>query len=80
MIDNEDYLHEFKRDYSCSEGGKYNLQVQVKHLVRQAEFYYKKYQKNDDRTDCLRVSYNKRIKLSEARQKFVSIIKLSSAP
>ena len=64
MIYNENYLHEFKRDYSCSVGGKYNLEVQVKHLVRLAEFYYKKYQKTDDWTDCLRVSYNKIINLS----------------
>ena len=52
---NERYLHEFKRDYSLSVGGKYNLEVQVKHLARLAEFYYSRYKKTDNWTDCLRV-------------------------
>ena len=51
---NERYLHEFKRDYSLSVGGKYNLKVQVKHLARLAEYYFNRYKKTDDWTDCLK--------------------------
>lgn len=52
------FLSEFKKDYLFSEGGKYNLEVQVPYLVKLAKHYQQKYLKNGDWTDCLRVSSN----------------------
>ena len=49
---NERYLHEFKRDYSLSEGGKYNLKVQVKHLARLAEYYFNRSEERRVGKEC----------------------------
>lgn len=48
-------LIQFKLDYQ--KYGMYNLDIQVLHLVRLAEFYESKYRETKNWTDCVRVSF-----------------------
>ena len=47
------HLKEFKRSYHRC--GKYNLYVQIPHLVKLADRYREKYRETKHWTDCLKV-------------------------
>lgn len=57
----ERYIIEFKRDYYLQT--KYDLELQVPHLGRLADYYKKRYEITKHWPDCLKVRYHHYIQL-----------------